>query len=172
MERYRREVSRLQQEQYMMAHDFLCHNGYDHYEVSNYCRQDYMAVHNSNYWSRKEYVGYGPAAHSYGDGRRSWNIANNALYIKELKLGSLPMQEEVLSETDIYNEFIMLGLRTAKGISKSKIDKLSPYLKDYWNKTSLPLIESKVLLQDHGSYQLHRDYWYVSDHITSELFYL
>jgi len=55
----------------MKAENFI------HYEISNFCKEGFYSRHNSNYWSRKKYLGLGPSAHSYNGTSRQWNIANN-----------------------------------------------------------------------------------------------
>jgi oxygen-independent coproporphyrinogen-3 oxidase len=58
-------------------------------------------------------LGIGPSAHSYnGKNKRSWNVANNTKYIKDLAENMLPKETEILSEKDQYNEMLMIGLRT------------------------------------------------------------
>ena len=58
-------TSELQYEQYMLAEQKLSASGYDHYEISNYAKPKRQAIHNTNYWNRKPYLGIGPSAHSY-----------------------------------------------------------------------------------------------------------
>lgn len=93
--------------------------GYDHYEISNYCKPGFHSRHNSSYWDTDPetgcgipYLGLGPGAHSYdGDRRRSWNLP----YVMQYMNGKRQEDYEILTGTDLYNERIMLGLRTAKG---------------------------------------------------------
>lgn len=90
--------------------------GYIHYEISNFALQGHLATHNSNYWKRKPYLGLGPSAHSFLKEERTWNIANNGIYMNMLEHNKLPITEEKLSFLDQYNEYIMTGLRTIWGI--------------------------------------------------------
>ncbi|MEI9957571.1 MAG: hypothetical protein WDM90_15035 [Ferruginibacter sp.] len=69
------------------------------------------------YWQGEKYYGFGPSAHSYDGKSRKWNIANNPLYIQSLKNNTIPFEEEVLTETQQLNEYIMTALRTMEGIS-------------------------------------------------------
>jgi oxygen-independent coproporphyrinogen III oxidase len=96
--------------------DTLIQKGYHHYEISNFALPDQYAVHNTNYWRGIEYLGLGPAAHSFNGKSRSWAIANNALYINNISLGLDYVETEVLSIDDEFNEFMMTGLRTMWGI--------------------------------------------------------
>lgn len=88
-----------------------------HYEVSNFAKTGYFSRHNTSYWQGKHYLGIGPSAHSYAGSTRSWNVANNAKYLKGIEEGVPDREFETLSETDRMNEMIMTGLRTRWGIS-------------------------------------------------------
>ncbi|QLG47203.1 radical SAM family heme chaperone HemW [Costertonia aggregata] len=95
--------------------------GYDCYEISNFGKPGYFSKNNSAYWQQKKYMGIGPSAHSFDGNRRGWNINNNPKYLKAIENGELPMEVEVLSTTDKYNEYVMTGLRTIWGVSLTKI---------------------------------------------------
>lgn len=96
--------------------------GYEHYEISNLALPGKYAVHNTNYWMGKTYLGIGPSAHSFDGKNRRWNIANNALYAKSiLAEHALPYEEEHLTVTEHLNEYIMTSLRTMWGCNLDKI---------------------------------------------------
>lgn len=88
-----------------------------HYEVSNFAKTGFFSRHNTSYWQGKPYLGIGPSAHSYAGNTRSWNVANNAKYLKGIERGIPDREFETLSETDRMNEMIMTGLRTRWGLS-------------------------------------------------------
>jgi len=88
-----------------------------HYEVSNFAKTGFFSRHNTSYWQGKPYLGIGPSAHSYAGSTRSWNVANNAKYLKGIERGIPDREFETLSETDRMNEMIMTGLRTRWGLS-------------------------------------------------------
>lgn len=111
------------QEHFMILVDTLQENGFIHYELSNFGKENYFSKNNSAYWLGKKYIGIGPSAHSYDGISRSWNMANNALYLKEIEANNLPNEIEILSQTDRYNEYIMTGLRTIWGVSLNRIEK-------------------------------------------------
>lgn len=96
--------------------------GFIHYEVSNFAREGYFSKNNSAYWLGKTYLGIGPSAHSYNGHERSWNIANNSLYLKAIASGALPSEFETLTFEDRYNEAVMTGLRTIWGVSLERIE--------------------------------------------------
>lgn len=92
--------------------------GFEHYEVSNFALPGYRSRHNSSYWNRTPYIGLGAGAHSYDGARtRSWNPDNLEEYIRAMERGEDAATYETLTDTDLYNERIMLGLRTKEGIA-------------------------------------------------------
>ena len=95
--------------------------GFKQYEISNFGRPDYFSKHNTSYWLGKSYLGVGPSAHSYNGTHRSWNVSNNAKYLKALQSDTIPQEIEELSVKDRFNEKIMTGLRTIWGISLNEI---------------------------------------------------
>jgi oxygen-independent coproporphyrinogen III oxidase len=104
---------------YELTMEFLESTGYDHYEVSNYARPGFRSRHNSRYWHHENYLGFGPAAHSFWLKNRTtpaqrWsNSANVAAYCDLLFRGESPVSvTETLSERDLINERIFLGLRS------------------------------------------------------------
>lgn len=106
-----------QARQFLQLVNWLRVAGYEHYEISNFALPGSRSKHNSAYWQGKPYYGFGPSAHSF-DGKltRSWNVSNNALYIKNIH-GNEPVSEhEILSPVQQHNEYIMTALRTMEGI--------------------------------------------------------
>lgn len=95
--------------------------GFIHYEISNFGKPAYFSKHNTSYWLGKKYLGIGPSAHSFNGKQRSWNIANNAKYIKLIDSNTLPIEFEELSTENRFNEYIMTGLRTIWGVDLLKI---------------------------------------------------
>lgn len=92
-------------------------NGFVHYEISNFGKPNFFSKHNTSYWHQKQYLGVGPSAHSFKGNERSWNVSNNAKYIKSIQDKTLPREVEKLSLNDQFNEYIMTGLRTIWGVS-------------------------------------------------------
>ena len=109
------------EEDYNVMCSYLKTEGYEHYEVSNFAKPGFKSQHNSSYWQQDLYLGLGPGAHSYNKKSRQYNVSNNATYIKALKDDNVPADIEILSEKQIYNEYILTGLRTNKGIDMSLI---------------------------------------------------
>jgi len=106
--------SEASDEQCRSQYDLICRAlsaaGYHHYEISNWAKTGREAEHNSAYWRRQPYVGIGPGAHSLRvEGRmqiRSWNSQ---------ELCNWTSTSEVLTDKEIHEEELMLGLRTESG---------------------------------------------------------
>lgn len=99
----------------------LSQNNFEQYEVSNFAVNQQYALHNTNYWLNKHYVGLGPSAHSYNGHSRKWNVSNTALYIKNIMNDGNYFTSETLTQKDKYNEYIMTGLRTKWGVNLNYI---------------------------------------------------
>ncbi|WP_026978459.1 radical SAM family heme chaperone HemW [Flavobacterium tegetincola] len=110
------------QEHFTILVQTLTNKGFVHYELSNFGKLNYFSQNNSSYWLGKKYLGIGPSAHSFDGKSRSWNIANNSLYLKNISEDKLPSEVEILSIQDRYNEYIMTGLRTIWGVSLDRIE--------------------------------------------------
>ena len=114
---------------YLNACDFLEKAGFQQYEISNFARQGCLSRHNLRYWKREEYIGLGPAAHSYVDGRRYANAKDLRAYIRSLSEGKLPpVSEDVsLSRQEEVEEEIMLSLRTTDGLDLTYLEEVLGY---------------------------------------------
>ncbi|RDC61587.1 radical SAM family heme chaperone HemW [Adhaeribacter pallidiroseus] len=96
-------------------------NGYEQYEISNFCKPGWESRHNSNYWKGVPYVGIGPSAHSFNGSSRQYNVANNTQYLAAINQNTLPATVEVLSLADQANEYLMTTLRTIWGCNLNLI---------------------------------------------------
>ncbi len=133
------------EEQCLRQYDILCRclrrSGYHHYEISNFAKPGFEAVHNSGYWRRAPYVGLGPGAHSLTGNVRSWNSQELPHRTSTAKLDNEPNKNtdgslgwnhttysrnfETLSPEDIRVERIMLSLRTDKGLEATELYSLA-----------------------------------------------
>ncbi len=161
------------QEHFQILVDVLTENDFIHYELSNFGKENYFSKNNTAYWLGKKYLGIGPSAHSYDGEKRGWNVSNNSLYIKSIQENQLPIETEVLSKTDRYNEYIMTGLRTIWGVSLDRIETEfgSKYL-DYLNQQAQKYIEDHLLFVDENVLRTTRKGKFLSDGIASDLFLL
>ena len=161
------------QEHFHLLVDKLEENGFIHYELSNFGKENYFSKNNSSYWLGKKYIGIGPSAHSYNGVSRSWNVSNNTLYLKSIAENQLPSEAETLTKTDRYNEYVMTGLRTIWGISLDRIEQEfgKSYL-DYLNQQAFNYIEDHLLFVDDNILRTTKSGKFLSDGIASDLFLL
>lgn len=161
------------QEHFSLLRQKLEENGFIHYELSNFGKQNYFSQNNTAYWLGKKYIGIGPSAHSYDGIFRSWNIANNTLYLKAITSGNLPIEREKLSAADRYNEYIMTGLRTIWGVSIEKIQEdFGKNFSDYLLKESDKYITQGLLELKDNTLKTTPAGKFLTDGIASDLFFL
>jgi oxygen-independent coproporphyrinogen-3 oxidase len=160
-------------EQFLLLIDSLNANGFVHYELSNFGKEGYFSKNNTAYWLGKRYIGIGPSAHSYNGTHRSWNIANNALYLNSINEDKLPGEKEKLTLSDRYNEYVMTGLRTIWGVSIQRIeDEFGPLYKNYMLKEATGFITQGLLLLDNNILTTTREGKFLADGIASDLFFI
>jgi oxygen-independent coproporphyrinogen-3 oxidase len=115
------QIEPVDEDTELAMYDYLCERlqqaGFRHYEVSNFAIPGYEAKHNSSYWDGTPYIGIGAGAHSFIGNVRSANPDDLDDYIRGINNGTLLRESETLTEKDRYNERIMLGLRTDRGIA-------------------------------------------------------
>lgn len=158
--------------QFLLLMDWMQHAGYNHYEISNFAKPTMQSKHNSSYWQRKNYFGFGPSAHSFTGKSRRWNVANNALYIQSLKNNIIPFEEEILTPTQQLNEYIMTSLRTMEGLDfaivtqnfgKEFTDKLLAASSKYTKTGKIKIEQNKIILTKEGKL--------FADGIAADLFF-
>jgi len=104
---------------YGLILDRACAAGYEHYEISNLSLPGFASKHNTKYWTRGPYFGFGCSSHSFDGRRRRWsNERALAQYLDLVDRGISPIAERItLDEDDACAESIFLGLRLMRGIS-------------------------------------------------------
>ncbi|MGM9681744.1 MAG: radical SAM family heme chaperone HemW [Eubacteriales bacterium] len=105
-------------EMYEGAVGYLSDRGYRRYEISNFAKKGCESKHNLRYWHGEEYLGLGPAAHSYLNGVRYAYPRDLMGYMETLEQGRLPAEtdRQIITQAERENEKIMLGLRLEEGI--------------------------------------------------------
>jgi oxygen-independent coproporphyrinogen-3 oxidase len=107
----------MQADMYLYTVDALAKAGYLQYEISNFAIKGYESKHNLKYWLLDEYLGFGASAASYMGGRRFTYIKDVERYISAVSDGEGLISE--LEDVSLYeqsSEYVMLGMRTLKGI--------------------------------------------------------
>lgn len=148
-------------------------NGFEHYEISNFAKPGFYSKHNSAYWEGKKYLGIGPSAHSFNKTSREWNVANNQKYLNDIYSDVLPSQMEHLKINDLFNEYLMLGFRTSKGVNKMYLEsEFGSSLLSEFEKNAKEYINKKWLVLENGFYKTTKEGKLMADKIASELFIL
>lgn len=155
--------------QFQYLSNWAIKNQWEHYEISNLCKPGHRAVHNSNYWSAKPYLGLGPSAHSFNGHSRRWNVANNAVYVQNLDTDQRIWEEEILSDKDILNEFLLTQLRLKTGVSLSKLEILYPGYGTIQQKTIDALIAKRQINIVEDRLVIPVNSKFLADAITVEL---
>jgi oxygen-independent coproporphyrinogen-3 oxidase len=158
-------------QQFLYLTETLTQNGFEHYEISNFAKPEKYARHNTNYWKGISYLGIGPSAHSYKNGQRQWNIANNAKYLSALTNKKIPAEIEILTQKDQVNEYTMTALRTMWGLDLNKVSNdfsldIAKIIKD----TSEPFLAKGWIEINKNIISLTKEGKLYADHIASELF--
>ncbi|MHB8261450.1 MAG: radical SAM family heme chaperone HemW [Bacteroidia bacterium] len=147
-------------------------NGFTRYEISNFCKPNFMAEHNSSYWKGLSYLGVGPSAHSYNGVSRRFNVKSNAHYMQAIENDKSFYEEEILTTHDKYNEYVLTRLRTQWGCNIKEIATLfgeqyaAYFLKQvesYKQRKFITLKENTVTLTQQGKH--------FADGIASDIFY-
>lgn len=157
-------------DQFLNTMNVLTEMGYTHYEISNYAKSDLISQHNTNYWRQEKYLGLGPAAHSFNGISRKWNVNHNMKYIKSISYGELPCESEALKPHDIYNEYVMTGMRTMWGCQKERLSFLGE--KAFADMSFLidSYIHDEAILETENALILTNKGKLMADHIISSLF--
>lgn len=157
--------------QYHLLTALLGDNGFDHYELSNYGKPGFHSRHNTSYWAGDPYLGIGPSAHGFNGHKRQWNVANNTQYVQKVERGEKWFETETINQKDAFNEFVMTGLRTAKGISLDEIEARFERVDDLLNDAQAKLECGKLQMVNNHLIIPERE-WMLSDSIISDLFWV
>ena len=113
-----------QADMYLAAIEILRSKGYRQYEISNFCRRNLESRHNVKYWSGGEYLGFGPDASSDFAGKRFKIIRDLKGYIDGIQKGGQVLEEiQEVAPRERAGEYLMMRLRTTRGISASEYEK-------------------------------------------------
>jgi len=144
---------------------------YEQYEISNFCKENAYSQHNSSYWRKNAYLGLGPSAHSFIGNSRMWNVSNNQRYIQDINQSILPLETEILSQRDQYNEYMMTSLRTIWGCDIAVIKKDFPSIYSlHFLKEIKSYIVRGFVEESNGIFILSDQGKLFADRISSDLF--
>lgn len=153
--------------------DTLGSAGYEHYEISNFCRSGMYSRHNTSYWRGVPYLGCGPSAHSFNTNTREWNVSSLEDYIHSIENNHRRFESEYLDLVTRYNECIMTSIRTQWGLSLNEIEQnFGKELWKYCMDMALPHLNSGKLEMHNDRLRLTRKGIFVSDGIMSDLMFV
>lgn len=163
-----RGCENIDEEEESKMYDFirskLKASGYVHYEVSNFAKPGYESKHNLKYWDNGEYYGFGLGASGYIKGFRYENTRSIDDYI----LGNWRLEEHLVSQTEMMENEVMLGLRKTEGIDIKKFfDRFEVNIQDVF--PVKPLLKSKELIYKDGYIFINPKYTYVMNEILLKL---
>jgi oxygen-independent coproporphyrinogen-3 oxidase len=159
----------LSSQQFVFMSEFLSGNGFVHYEISNFGKENYFSRHNSNYWKGEHYLGLGPSAHSYNGKERQWNVSSNSAYIQHLDAGTPFFEKEILTTENKFNEYVMTRLRTIWGADLAEIKKQfgEKIAKDFELKARS---HPQHIVEKNGIFALNLSGRLLADKLSSEFF--
>lgn len=128
---------------YLFTCKYLRDNGMRHYEVSNFCFDDKIGRHNMRYWEQKEYLGIGPAAHSFVNGKRFFCERSLDAFLA----GAPALFDGPGGDRD---EKIMLALRTDHGADVSEMKNKSKIMQELRNAGYVRIRDGRLTLTDTG----------------------
>ncbi|MEG1644723.1 MAG: radical SAM family heme chaperone HemW [Alistipes sp.] len=154
--------------EYRLIHTTLTEAGYQHYEISNYALPGFRAQHNAAYWTGAEYLGIGPAAHSFDGQTRCWSEDSVESYItaEAPRFGT-----ENLTERDHFNEYIMTALRTVEGIDTTYVKQRFGALQAlHLQQRATPFLATNTLRSEGKQLFLDPDNYLIADTVIGTLF--
>ncbi|MGM9688116.1 MAG: radical SAM family heme chaperone HemW [Alloprevotella sp.] len=155
--------------QYEVLLDATAAAGYEHYEISNFCRPGFRARHNSGYWKGVPYLGVGPGAHSFDLVSRRANSPDLHAYIQAAD-SDVPHETEQLTRHDRINELIFTSLRTSDGLDLARVEQqFGPEVRQTVARCAQPHLRAQRLEQCGTVLRLTRSGLFVSDSVMSDL---
>ena len=174
-QRERGEVKEVPEEEciemYKVLVEMLKAAGFEHYEISNFALPGYHSRHNSSYWDETPYLGLGAAAHSYDGKVRRSNPPDLRAYIDRIAAGGVACEVEEMTLWERYDERVMLGLRTARGVDANRLRE--DFGEEAWNHFSREvhrhIMAGNVRREGASRYVLTDDGILLSDSVIRDL---
>ena len=164
-------VEDTQADMYLNSVEKLENAGFLQYEISNFSKPGFECIHNLKNWKCRDYLGFGPAAHSFFDGKRfSYKKDIDAFIADPLKRNKLYDEYEELTYGDVAWQFVMLGFRLRLGIDVIEYEERfgDDFDARYLEKMA-PFIDKQYILKTKNGYRLSRRGLLISNYILSEI---
>lgn len=157
-------------EMYQLMVEMFEQKGFNAYEISNFCLPEYKSKHNTSYWNQEPYLGIGPSAHSYNIATRQWNISSVSKYIEAIDKNTNFFEMEELSVDDQYNDFVMVSLRTSKGLDLELLEcKFGHFYKTFCLESIKSYLDNKKVEIKDGKLSLTKEGIQISNLILIDL---
>ena len=160
---------------YILMCELLEKNGYMQYEISNFAKKGYESNHNKRYWLSEEYVGIGPSAHSYFNGKRYSYKSNLEEYLSELSQAGTVKKiyeaenDEFEAQITKSDEYLMLKLRLSDGINQNEyFSRFGEELLEKYPKLKSYVSLGYMKLKD-NSYSFTPKGFFVSNYILTDI---
>jgi len=163
-----------EREMYYLTRQFLREHGFERYEISNYAKPGYECRHNTGYWTGVEYLGFGLGASSYILGFRFCNEKDLGTYCR-LKMRGEDVDDYLhkeiirLTQKEMMEEFMFLGMRMMKGVSEREFKKrFGVGLREVYGNVLDKLLENRLIVPE-GPYVRLSDFGIdISNYVLSE----
>lgn len=160
----------LQSEMYYQLINILKKNKFCQYEISNFAQTGFESKHNLTYWNGEEYLGFGPASHSFYNMKRYSNFADLNKYFEYIDNKKLPIENsKIISAREFISDKIILGLRLNKGICLSEFKKKYNFdIEKRYEDVLKKFLSSEYLTIQNDRLKLTSKALFVSNSILSE----
>jgi oxygen-independent coproporphyrinogen-3 oxidase len=156
--------------QFNILVDMAADEGFELYEISNLAKNQMYSKHNTSYWTGKKYLGLGPSAHSFNGITRQWNFSDIEKYLLAYENGNLFYEEEILTTSEKFNEYILTRLRTQWGVSTASLENEFGHEKVvHFLKNIEKYVNTGLVIRENGNFTFSRDGLFVSDDILAQL---
>jgi len=168
------KIRMINEEDSLKQYEMLCSycedDGYEHYEISNFAKNNLYSRHNIKYWQGDVYIGLGPSAHSFDGYKREWNPSSLKSYIELISAGKKITESENIDKKTRRNELIMTGLRTQWGISKQRWDTNDIQSWQSFIEQCSKYLKSEDILLESDNIRINPASWFRADGIIADLF--
>jgi oxygen-independent coproporphyrinogen III oxidase len=157
-------------QQFDLLRDRAGENGFIHYEVSNLAKEGFYSRHNTAYWKGINYLGLGPAAHSFNGLKREWNPSSYINWETGIESQKPATQSENIDKLTKFNEILLTHLRTIWGVNLDKLkDEFEGTLMNELRQNAKPFLDAKKLVIIDNHLLIPPEYFFISDGIIGEL---
>lgn len=168
---YKEILEEDSERQYGQLTEALAKAGYEHYEISNFCKKGFASGHNRSYWEYEPYLGIGPGAHGFDGQKRYANYHNVHSYTRCIHAKDWDQLccTEIPNESERYNEYVFTALRTSKGVRLNELNDLfGEEVCAHFLKQATKGLNIGRLCRTEDSFFISDKYWLISNAIIRD----